>query len=76
MVSSDEVSAFWQAPNSAPMLSRNLTMSWLVYRDVALKARCSTMCATPRSSSSSITDPTLTASESAARMRGLGLERT
>jgi hypothetical protein len=27
MVSSGEVDAFWHAPNSAPMLSKNLTMS-------------------------------------------------
>lgn len=27
MVSSEDVKAFWQAPNSAPMLSRNLTIS-------------------------------------------------
>jgi len=30
-VSSKEVCAFWQAPNSAPMLSRKRTMSWLLY---------------------------------------------
>lgn len=56
MVSSEEVKAFWQAPNSAPMLSRNLMISWLLYFSVALKARCSTMWATPRSSSSSRTE--------------------
>lgn len=55
-VSSTDVEAFWQAPNSAPTLSKNLMMSWFVYFWVALKARCSTMCATPRSSSSSKTE--------------------
>lgn len=30
-VSSKVVCAFWQAPNSAPMLSRNFTISWLLY---------------------------------------------
>lgn len=56
MVSSAVVIAFWQGPNSAPMLSKNLTISWFVYFVVALNARCSTIWATPRWSSSSKTE--------------------
>ena len=69
-VSSMDVYAFWHGPNSAPMLSRNRTISKFPKFWVARNARCSTRCATPRSSSSSATEPTSTASASAARSFG------
>ena len=75
-VSSMLVYAFWHAPNSAPMLSRNRTMAKLSLFSVARNARCSTRCATPHSSGASAIEPTSTVRASAARSLGLCVRMT
>ena len=69
-VSSKLVNAFTLGPNCMPIDSMNFTMSLFGKFFVPLNAMCSTKCASPCWSSSSTSEPTLTASLSSARFSG------
>ncbi len=63
-------------PKRIPVSSKKSISSCLAKFRVPLKAMCSTKCASPRWSSSSWSDPALSASHSSARFSGLRLART